>query len=245
LGGKAKDVQPLIDCLGRLHPTNDVVFIEQETVDKRHPMLKIESIQVIEFSAPNKKNLTGWISNRVKKEKASIVPEAAELLGRLVGPDLRTLTNEIEKLIMYVAGKREIKQSDVELLVPYTEDAEDFGLSNAIGQRNARHAYDQLRKMLDEGRHPMAILAGIATQIRGLIEVKDMAGRGMNASDIAQAKGCRSDYAAKARLRDAKNFSMTRLEQTLEALLDTDLAIKTGRMDAFLSLDMLIGMLCG
>jgi len=37
---------------------------------------------------------------------------------------------------------------------------------------------------------------------------------------------------------------MPRLEGTLEALLETDLAIKTGRMDAFLAIDMLIGQLC-
>ncbi|MDM8519855.1 DNA polymerase III subunit delta [Anaerolineales bacterium HSG6] len=245
LGRKAKEVQPVIDMLDKIAPVNDLVFVEAETLDKRHPILKVKSVKVVSFNAPSKKGLPSWISKRVQKEGGSIKPDAADMLARLAGSNLHLLNNEIEKLLLYVNGQRPIGRKDVELLVPYIEEAENFGFSNALGQRNARMAYDQLHKMLEEGRHPMAILAAIATQIRGLLEVKDMHERGMNARAIAQAKGWRSDFAAKARLRDARNFSIVRLEQTLEALLETDLAIKTGRIDAYLALDILIGQLCG
>ena len=243
LGRKAKDAQPLLDWLDKLSPTSDLVFVEVDSLDKRHPILKIKAAQVVEFAAPDKKSLPKWILQRVKAHRGQITPDAAEMLGRLVGPHLRKLNNELEKLSLY-ALNRAITVQDVALLVPYTEEAEDFGLANAIGQRNARHAFDQLHKSLDEGRHPLAILAAIATQMRGLLEVKDMAERGMNAGAIAQSKGWKSDFAAKKRLDEVKNFSMPRLEGTLEALLETDLAIKTGRMDAFLAIDMLIGQLC-
>jgi DNA polymerase-3 subunit delta len=166
------------------------------------------------------------------------------MLGRLVGPNLRILNNEIEKLTLYVNGQRPIQVADVELLVPYREEAEKFGLSNAIGQRNARRAYDQLRKELDEGQNPMAILHSIAAQVRALIEVKDMAERGLSPAEIAAAKGWRSDYAAKMRLREAANFSMRRLEEILEILLETDVEIKSGRLEAALALDILIARLC-
>ena len=141
-------------------------------------------------------------------------------------------------------SKVTIQKADVDLLVPYTEEAERFGMSNAIGRRDARRAYDQLRKELDEGKNPMAILGGIAAQIRALIEVKDMAGRSLRPAEIAQAKGWRSEYAAQMRLKEANNFSMARLEQILEMLLALDLAIKTGRMDSLLALDSLIARLC-
>ena len=88
------------------------------------------------------------------------------------------------------------------------------------------------------------VLGSIAAQIRALIEVKDMAGRGMSAREIAAVKGWKSDFAAKMRLQEAANFSMERLEQILEMLLEVDLAIKTGRMDQSLALDTLIARLC-
>lgn len=246
LGRKKSVVEPVIDYVAQLSPTTDLVFVESESLDKRHPMLKLKSAEILHFDLPTGKTLINWIRQRVKQEGATIQPDAADYLARLVGPNLLALTNEIEKLALYVVGhSRPITPDDVTLLVPYKEEAEDFGLSNAIGQRNSRQAYDQLRKQLDDGRHPMVILASIATQVRNLIEVKDMAERGMTATAIAQAKGWRSDYAAKARLRDARNFSMARLERTLEALLETDLAIKTGRTEALLALEMLVGRLCG
>jgi DNA polymerase-3 subunit delta len=241
---KAEELHSLIDYLRRLPPTTDLVFVETELLPKRHPLLDLAGPGAQYFAAPGKDNLPGWIVRRAKEHGAVIEPSAAGLLARLVGPELRTLNNELEKLALYVAGQRPIQRADIELLVPYTEEAEQFGLANAIGQRDARRAYDQLRKELDEGSQPMAILGSIAAQIRALIEVKDMAEQGMSPLEIANAKGWRSDFAAKARLKEAANFSMARLEQTLETLLEIDVAIKTGRMDSRLALDMLIARLC-
>jgi DNA polymerase-3 subunit delta len=244
LSDKPDELQTLLAYLSQLPFTSDLVFVETESLPPKHPVLELAGPGALHFSAPGKDNLTGWVIKRAKEHGAVIEPSAAGLLGRLVGSDLRTLNNELEKLALYVAGQRPINRADIDLLVPYTEEAEQFGLSNAIGQRNARRAYDQLHKELDEGSNPMAILGSITAQIRALIEVKDMADRGMSPLEIAAVKGWKSDYAATARLKEASNFSMARLEQTLETLLEIDVAIKTGRMDSRLALDMLIARLC-
>ncbi len=241
-----EELQALLDYLKHIPPTTDLVLIESKSLDQQHPLLKAAAgeAKIIHFAGPNKNNLPSWIVKQAKKHDAAIEPVAASLLGRLVGPNLRALDNEIEKLALYVNGQRPIQKTDVDLLTSYTEEAERFGMSNAIGRRDARQAYDQLHKELDEGKNPMAILGGIAAQIRALIEVKDMAERGLRPAEIARAKGWRSEYAAQMRLKEANNFSMTRLEQILEMLLNLDLAIKTGRMDNMLALDTLIARLC-
>lgn len=245
LAGKPAELEALLDYVGQLPPTTDLVLIEREALERRHPILKMAGeTGVVHFAGLDKNNLQSWINKRAGEMGAEIEPNAAYLLARLVGPELRTLNNELEKLALFVNFARPIQQADVELLVPYTEEAEKFGMSNAIGQRNAQKAFDQLRKELDEGKNPMAIMGGIAAQVRALIEVKDMAERGMTPAEIAQAKGWRSDYAAKMRLREAAKFSMARLEEILELLLEFDLAIKTGRMDSLLALDTLIARLC-
>jgi DNA polymerase-3 subunit delta len=245
LASRPEELQALVDYLPLLPSSADLVFDEKESLDGRHPVLKIaKQAGVVHFAGLDVNNLQPWIVRRARELGANIEPSAAALLGRLVGPHLRTLNNELEKLALYVNNERPIQKADVELLVPYIEEADRFGMSNAIGQRNSRRAYDQLHKELDEGKNPMAILGSIAAQIRALIEVKDMAERGMSPVEIAQTKGWRSDYAAKARLREAANFSMARLEQILEMLLEIDLAIKTGRMDSLLALDTLIARLC-
>ena len=247
IADKKAEQQALIDYLGHFSPTTDLVLAETESLPSQHPVLKAAAAvnaAIVHFGELDRHNLQPWLIKRAQEHGATIEPGAAEMLGRLVGSELRALDNELEKLALYVAGQRPISRADVELLVPYTEEAEQFGMSNALGQRNARRAYDQLRKELDEGKSPMAILGSITAQIRGLLEVKDMAERGLSAQEIARAKGWKSDYAAKMRLREAANFSIARLEQILEMLLETDLAIKTGRMDQLLALDTLIAQLC-
>ncbi len=247
LSDKTEAQQALIAYITQLPPTTDLVLVESETLPASHPVLKAANkakATITHFAGLTKSNLYPWIIERVTAQQNTIEPKATELLAQLVGPNLHLLNNEIEKLALYVNGERPITKADVELLVPYTEEADRFGMSNAIGQRNAQRAYDQLHKDLDDGKNPMAILGGIAAQIRALLEVKDMAERGMTPKDIAQAKGWRSDYAAKMRLREAANFSIARLEQILDMLLEFDLAIKTGRMSNQLALDILIARLC-
>jgi DNA polymerase-3 subunit delta len=245
LGNKRKELEAFIAYVAHLAPTTDLVLVEQEVLERRHPLLKVAGEGgVVHFAGLDKNNVQAWLIKRAQALGGSIEANAANLLGRLVGPELRTLNNELEKLTLYTKGQRPIKTADVELLVPYTEEAERFGMSNAIGQRNAKKAYDQLHKELDEGKNPLAILAGIAGQIRSLIEVKDMAERRMSPADMAQAKGWRSDYAAKMRLREAAHFSMERLEEVMELLLEFDRAIKTGRIDSLVALDLLIARLC-
>ncbi|MBN1992253.1 MAG: DNA polymerase III subunit delta [Anaerolineae bacterium] len=245
VAGQPEALQALVAYLPHLPSSTDLVLVEREALDKNHPVLKIAGEKgVVHFAGIDPNNLQPWIVKRAKELGANIEPGAAALLGRLVGPKLRILNNELEKLALYVGRQRPIQKADVDLLVTYTEEAERFGIANAIGQRNARRAYDQMHKELDEGKNPMAILGGIAAQIRALIEVKDMAERGLTPAEIARIKGWRSDYAAQARLKEAANFSMTRLEQILEMLLEIDLAIKTGRIDGLLALDTLIANLC-
>jgi DNA polymerase-3 subunit delta len=245
---RPEEVPALVEYVKKLPATTELVLVEHETLPRNHALLKAAAeieAEVVNYGELDRSELRPWIQQRVKLYNVSIEPGAVELLARLVGPNLRLLSNEIEKLTLYVGGARSIQAADVELLVPYSEESEDFGFANAIAQRNARRAYDQLGRLLDEGKHPMSILASIAGQIRGLLEVKDMAERGMSPLEIARVKGWRSDYPAKMRLREASNFSLARLEQVLELLLETDLQIKTGRIDSLLALDSLVARLCG
>lgn len=247
LKSQSDEMGYLVDYLEQIPATTDLILVEMESLPKNHPVLKLANkvqASVINFGDLDRDSLRPWIMQRVKSLQATIEPDAVDLLARLVGSNLRTLNSEIEKLTLYVGGSRSIQSQDIKLLVPYTEEAENFGLTNAIGQRNARWAYDQLRKLLDEGKHPMSLLGSIAAQVRGLLEVKDMAERGLSPPEIAKLKGWRSDYAAKMRLKEAANFSMARLEEILEMLLEMDLAIKTGRIDSLLALDTLVARLC-
>ncbi len=241
-------MEKLVSALKTLPDTTELVFWDTVTLKKNHPALKFGMMHkncVHYFGAPQKQNLPRWIDARAKQKGARIEPRAVQALAAVVGDDLRALENEIEKLALYVGDARPISLADVELLCPYTADSETFAMANAIGRRDVRAALDQLHKRLEEGQNPLAILAGITTQFRGLLEVKDMAASGLTPMQIAREKGWRSDFAARKRLEEARNFSTERLVQIFSILRHTDFAIKTGEIEPVLALDMLVSRLCG
>jgi DNA polymerase-3 subunit delta len=245
--GDTETLEKLAVLLDKLPETTNLIFLEEAELKKSHPILKkglaIDKC-VHTFSGPKQGQLPGWIENRVKGKGGLIERPAAAALANVIGEDLQRLDNELEKLLVYVNGARPISLADVELLCPYTADSETFAMANAIGRSDLNEAQNQLHKRLDEGQTPLAILGGIAGQFRGLLEVKSMAAQGLTPAEIAKAKGWRSDYAAKMRLREAGHFSQTRLVEIFNILLKADLAIKTGQMEETLMLDTLLAQLC-
>lgn len=236
----------LLDALDGLPDTTNLVFMEQVELKKRNPVLQKallidKAVQL--FSVPG--NLPGWIERRTKQKHARIDRQAAEMLSETVGPDLRALDNEIEKLSLYTNGERAITLADVELLSPYTAASGAFELANAIGRQDARTALTELHKRLNEGQHPLAIMAGITTQFRGLLEVKSLAEDGLSPKQIAEYKKWKNDYAVRKRLQEARHFSTERLIEIFNLLRDTDVAIKTGQIEDKLALDTVVTRLCG
>jgi DNA polymerase-3 subunit delta len=226
--------------------TTNLVFMETEVLKKRNPILQMGLLHdkaVHEFSAPQ--NLVGWVQRRVKQKGGDIDRQAAFALATAVGDDLRTLDNEIEKLTLYVNQARPISVADVTLLCPYTADTEAFALANAIGRRDIKTALDELHKKLQEGDHPLALLASITTQFRGLLEIKSLSDEGYTPQQIANYKGWKSDFAVKKRLQEGKNFSQARLLDIFNILLEADLGVKTGKIEQTMMLDILVTRLCG
>ncbi len=245
-GGKSH-VKALSNFLTRLPETTRLIFWETATLKKSHPILKLgqtipQCVRLFDTTGPHM--LSKWVQKRVKQKGGQIDYRAVMALVNVVGDDLRALDNEIEKLTLYVNGARAVSLADVERLCPYTADSETFAMANAIGRQDVKTALDQLHKRLEEGQHPLMIMGGITGQFRGLLEIKSMAAAGLTPAEIAKAKGWKSDYAVKMRLKDARNFSLERLLEIFTILLNTDKAIKTGQIEETLAVDLLVMRLC-
>ena len=62
--------------------------------------------------------------------------------------------------------------------------------------------------------------------------------------EIRNRLGLTHDFALRKTLEQANRYSLERLIDTYNRLLDADLAIKTGRYQAELALDILVNELC-
>jgi DNA polymerase-3 subunit delta len=123
--------------------------------------------------------------------------------------------------------------------VPYLQDAVIFDMVDALGRRDGRAAAQTLHRLLDAGDHPLALLGMIVRQFRLLIQVEELKTGGATPQDIAQTLKIHP-FPARKLYNQVTNFTAMQLEKVYRYLLDTDVAIKTGKIEAEVALDLLV-----
>jgi len=232
----------LVAYLPHLPPTTRLILVENRRISQKHPVYQLalaeECGHVQEFVPPRQNALPRWITKRAERHGGQITPPAAGELAAFVGNDLRLLDQELAKLVAYTGGERPISVDDVHLLVSYAQEANVFHMVDALGRRDGRTAMRLLHQLLDKQK-PLALLGMIVRQFRILVQVKELSERGLGQREITDKLKLHSFVVEKG-LRQARNFSMAQLEKVYDQLVETDVAIKTGRLDPILALDLLV-----
>ena len=111
--------------------------------------------------------------------KKTIDDEALGELVANVGPNLRQLTSEVEKLALYVGDRAAIGVEDVAAIVTRNKQARAFALGDALGDRDL----PRLLRCLDEemwemqfnrDKSEIGLLYGLISKVRALIFLKEM-----------------------------------------------------------------------
>jgi DNA polymerase-3 subunit delta len=235
----------LVAYLPTLPPTTRLIFVENQILADSHPIVTVAKKEgekgnafIKLFRAPRDGDLPGWIQRRARAKGGTISHEATTMLANLVGNDLRQLDQEIEKLLVF-AGDRLVTTEDVHLLVSRARETSIFDLVDCVGRRETDRALRLLHRLLDAGEAPLYLLAMLARQVRILIQVTELRGQGLHQKGMARQLKLHP-YVVEKGLAQARNFDMAQLEAAHHRLVETDLAIKTGRAEDLLALDMLI-----
>jgi DNA polymerase III subunit delta len=235
------ELETLAEGLADLPDWARVVFVERETLSDKNLILQqaktLPGGYHKEFNPP--RNPTQWITTHAHEEYgAEIDRQAAMALAAVIGEDLRAADSEIAKLATYVDGTRPISEADVRLLTSYKAEVEVFDMVDALGKRDGATASRLLHRLLDQDE-PLKLFALIIRQFRLLILAREHLNNGGTAGHLAQAIGVHPFVAEKI-AGQVRAFSLEQLEQIYHFLLDTDLGIKTGKVEDVLALDLLV-----
>jgi DNA polymerase-3 subunit delta len=221
-----------------------LVLIEYELKDT-NPLLKLISFKATLKAFPLLKSpeLRQWINKRLSEEGGTISISALNLLVRLIGSNLWVMSSELNKLVSYAYG-RQIEEKDVKALVSYTQETKVFTLVDTIMEFNAREAETLLQQLLQQGATATYILAMLYRQMRLIVRAREMKRQGLKEPEMRQRLGVSSDYVVHKTLEQANRYSMPRIKQVYQQVLDTDIAIKTGKYTEELALNILVAELC-
>ncbi|HOU15112.1 MAG TPA: DNA polymerase III subunit delta [Anaerolineae bacterium] len=224
-------------------PTTALIFCESKTVPAQNPVLtqaKKLDADIQAFAVPTTRELTGWVVNRTKMHQGRIDYAAANLLAQHIGGNLRLLDQEIRKLLLYCGESNTITADDVRVMVPYIQSADViFDMVDAIGQRNPQNAATYLHRLLAVGENPLGIFGMVARQFRLLIQVRWLADHAMSEAQVA-ARLKLHPYVTQKVCAQADRFTPEQLRAAYSLLTESDLAIKTGLLEAEAALDLLI-----
>ena len=95
-----------------------------------------------------------------------IEPAAARLLAERAGVDIVRLRGDIERLMLYAAGKPNITLADAREVVSAESSHDDWAVTSAIQNGNTKEALRQLALALDAGAVSYQVLGQLAWFVR-------------------------------------------------------------------------------
>ncbi|MBE5895234.1 MAG: DNA polymerase III subunit delta [Lachnospiraceae bacterium] len=224
------------------HPaeTTRFIFVESK-VDKRGRMFKtVKDLgNAVEFVEQDEAVLRKWITGLLQKEGKQITSPTLQFFLQRTGTDMNNIRTEIEKLVCYLGERTMVEQQDVEDIVTTRVQNHIFDMISAIAMKKQQRALQLYYDLLMLRESPMGILTLITRQFNLLMQTKELRNKGYDKNGIAK-KLKLQPFVAEKYIQQAAGFKYATLREVFEECVNADEAIKTGRMQDMLCVELLI-----
>lgn len=199
----------------------------------------LEHATAVQFKKIYDREIPSWVSARIRARGREITPDAVELFTGHAGGTLRVLSNEIEKLFTYIEDRKRITAEDVRSVVGASRVYNVFELQKAIGARNQELAIEIAGRMLGGGESEQMILAMLVRYFTILWRLTELRSRTGDNNELARAIGI-SPYFVNEYLAALNRYPLQNIRAAFEHLLETDVTLKTTRIDSRLAIEMMV-----
>ena len=237
---KSSAPEELVNYIPEIPESTCMVFVESE-VDKRNKLYKKvkDNGYAAELKKQDADQLMRWAAGILSKDGKKITRQVMEYFMERTGDDMENIRMELEKLICYTMGREVITKEDVEAVGTVHVTNRIFEMVTAIVAGNTRKAMDLYEDLLTLKEPPMRILFLIAKQFNQLLQVKELAGKGAQKSEIASRVKVPPFVAGKL-MAQARAFTREQILSFVEFCVDAEEAVKTGRLSDRLAVELLI-----
>ena len=223
-------------------PSESVVFILVETqIDKRCRLFKTikDGGRVCEFAPQNEMTLKRWIYSLAKQDNKAVDEGTINHFLEKTGTEMSNIRTEWEKLMCYCMGRDVVTTADIDEVCTQRVSNRIFEMVAAIAEKRQKEALDMYHDLLTLKEPPMGILALISRQFNLMLQVKELQKKSLPSKVIAEKVGL-APFIVQKYEKQAARFKMKELKEALEACVEADEAVKTGRLNDVLSIELLI-----
>lgn len=235
-----KGGEELAVYLEEASPTAFFLFVEPE-IDKRSKLYKAVSTKgrVIECKTPDETTLKRWIVELLAKDGKRITGYDLDLFLDKTGTDMENIRGEVEKLVCYCMDREAVTARDINEVCVRQINSRIFDMVEAVADKRQKQAMELYYDLLTLKEPPMRILFLIARQFNLLLQVKELKNKGYDANTIGTKTGL-AGFIAKKYVAQASKFREAELRKALTDCVETEEAVKTGRMNDVMSVELLI-----
>jgi DNA polymerase-3 subunit delta len=232
--GAGKDlVEALPDIIALVKDQRETVLVLcADKADKRSRWVKAfaEPAAIVACDSPKQgRSLVAFVKQEAKRQGVALGDGAADLLAELVGPQLLVLRQEIAKCALHAGDDAEVSRACVQTSVSQVSENPVWDLTDAIGEGKRADAVVLLTRMKSSGLPAPVVLGSLASHFRKLARLR---GGGSVPGP---------PFAIRKLEQQARRFTSARLLQCLDAIHDTDLALKgVGQLPADMALERLV-----
>lgn len=232
----------LLAYMGQPSDTTVLVFIvPHEKLDERKKLVKTAKANdsTIAFTPMQSEELIKWLLKRSGSQGRTMGNQAAEELLRRVGTDMQALAAETDKLCLHAGPSGTVSIDSVQDLVPMATEQNVFRLTEELAALRTEQAITLYYDLLKQREEPIKLMALLVRQFRNMLYVKELGSQGYSPQQMASQLGLHP-YAVKITGEQARKFSQERLATMLSELADLDYAMKTGRIEKSLGLELFL-----
>jgi len=218
-----------------------VLVLTANRVDRRKKFYSklVKKSTWVECKSIYEDTAVSWIIKRFRKQNIKIPKSAAAIIVQLVGTSLRSLDNEIKKIITYTEEKELVDEETVYQIVGFYRDFNVWNLNDAVGDKDYISAYKILHYFMEEGVSPAFLLMELTGRVILLMKIRIMLDKGMNKYSINKVMHMKNFF-LNLYIKQAKNFSLSELKLSLQALQFADQSLKTGYIKPKMVLTLII-----
>lgn len=235
-------LEALVEFITRFDGPNYVIFeVNHDKLDERKKIVKLmkQQHQVNKIEAMDEHALRQWIKKSLNEQFKDIKQDALDELIQLTGADYKLITNELEKLLLYVGDEPIIVLSHVKLIVSRSLEQNVFLLTDYITTNRKKEAVQLLHDLINMKEEPIKLLALISGQYRLYYQTKILNQKGFSEAQIAKSLKIHP-YRVKLALRKVGRLDLSHILGIMEKCTETDYQLKSSYMDKVLILELFI-----
>lgn len=241
------NIPELLTYLESPSETTVLVFIaDYEKLDERKKVVKAlkKTAVTVDVKAMDEKGVRAYVRQLIESEGYQISREAFDLLIQLTDVNLSKVIGELQKLFLFSAVDKQITIQAVRDLVPKSLEHNIFDMTNYVLQGKADQALTLYRDLLLQGEETIKINAILISQVRLLLQCKILLQIGYQQGNIADTLKIHP-YRVKLGIQQVRSFSVARLAEIFDELVENDYKMKTGQMDKDLLFELFVLKLAG